>query len=882
MNIKYEKKKILIIGIICFLFLLPLIIFKVIDLSKSNEVEKKKFSIPTSEVKTLKEKVVGASGIKNSNGIYYYNGTNVNNNLLFAGKCWQIVRTTDNDGVKIIYNGEPVNGTCTTTTNYIDAGEVAYNNDANKITSVGYIYGDYDYSSINFYTDSQAASFFGGGTGMTYIYGEDAILNSDGTYTLKNAKSFTASSDFLMGNTHKYTCFAVDTNKEYRGTTDYQCGNVVYITAYSFVSTSSGTAYYVSLPNTVSYYQSEYPALLHGFSSSGVGLNTNYTATWAFSTDATYDSSNNTYSLSGTVSEYDMGKWSTDHSLIDNSHFTCLRIKGTSCSSLYYVIYSGEGGLYFFKITGEADLTKYKNGSYLETILQDNSKNSNVKAIVDDWYVDNIISSNYVNYVIDDNYYNDRTISNYGGWLSTNETSSLAIFQSYDRTSFNLTLNDSYDLFKVASNQAKLTYPVGLLSYDEALMAGATTSSTSYLGANNFWLSTPYSFIETKTDDGTGEGTYFYEMKASVYSISNTGVLSSSYVDSTNYVRPVISVSDDIPVAGTGTEEDPYRLVYKVEYLIDGEGPNVTLPEVAYYEVGETVTVDTTFSSGFQVDGYSFNGWNKSGTFTMTTEDVNITGTWTKMSYFAPKIEVYLSHSSNVPVDDPISFSVIVTNTADFPIKDVIVDVSLETAINVDPSFYNYCSYDDEIICEEIDDDTIRIVELDANTSYSFYGLGYDVFYDDMLYKYSPGIVTVTANIVSATSDTALLAPGTYLDTAVASSIAILNICNVASNVGNGTVNHYRIKGSNNSSYSFVINDNECIPVGLETGVEYELYQLEKQEHVLDKIEGFINSNYAKFTLEPKLYNITYYNTYIPKGFFHTWDRVENVLEMSW
>ena len=41
--------------------------------------------------------------------VYYYTGNDAsaNSNVLFAGYCWQIVRTTDNGGVKLLYNGVP-------------------------------------------------------------------------------------------------------------------------------------------------------------------------------------------------------------------------------------------------------------------------------------------------------------------------------------------------------------------------------------------------------------------------------------------------------------------------------------------------------------------------------------------------------------------------------------------------------------------------------------------------------------------------------------------------------------------------------------------------------------------------------------------------------
>ena len=37
--------------------------------------------------------------------VYYYKGNVQNNNVLFGGFCWKIVRTTETGGVKIVYNG---------------------------------------------------------------------------------------------------------------------------------------------------------------------------------------------------------------------------------------------------------------------------------------------------------------------------------------------------------------------------------------------------------------------------------------------------------------------------------------------------------------------------------------------------------------------------------------------------------------------------------------------------------------------------------------------------------------------------------------------------------------------------------------------------------
>ena len=80
--------------------------------------------------------------------VYYYTGSSVaNNNVLFGGFCWRIVRTTDTGGVKMIFNGEPdESGKCN---NYSDSYEIMYDFERQLLNSQ-YLYGTsytYDRSS---------------------------------------------------------------------------------------------------------------------------------------------------------------------------------------------------------------------------------------------------------------------------------------------------------------------------------------------------------------------------------------------------------------------------------------------------------------------------------------------------------------------------------------------------------------------------------------------------------------------------------------------------------------------------------------------------------------------------------------------------------------
>ena len=62
--------------------------------------------------------------------VYYFTGDDAaaNANVLFAGYCWQIIRTTDNGGVRMIYNGVAKKGV-TLTTEIIADTNITYTND---------------------------------------------------------------------------------------------------------------------------------------------------------------------------------------------------------------------------------------------------------------------------------------------------------------------------------------------------------------------------------------------------------------------------------------------------------------------------------------------------------------------------------------------------------------------------------------------------------------------------------------------------------------------------------------------------------------------------------------------------------------------------------
>lgn len=131
----------------------------------------------------------------NSFPIYYYRGNVNNNNVIFGDYCWQIVRTTDTGGIKMIYNGE-VTGNGNTCENTAADDRIIskslYKNGGSSMSDIGYMYND-RYVSINGLPPSGS------------IFGKD--IKWDGTnYLVVDDNSLVPSTNTSFNNTHHYTC----------------------------------------------------------------------------------------------------------------------------------------------------------------------------------------------------------------------------------------------------------------------------------------------------------------------------------------------------------------------------------------------------------------------------------------------------------------------------------------------------------------------------------------------------------------------------------------------------------------------------------------------------------------------------------------------------
>ena len=158
-----------------------------------------------------------------ANPVYYYKGNVQNNNVLFAGFCWKIVRTTETGGVKIVYNGVQKDGSCNNTGTDSQIGTSKFNSSKDSPAYAGYMYNTV-YTEYSKEMSSESNIVFGN----SFIY-------ANGTYTLTDTKTVaTWSSGRKTINNNHYTCM----------TTGTTCSSIYYV-----YLTSPWNAIYITLTN---------------------------------------------------------------------------------------------------------------------------------------------------------------------------------------------------------------------------------------------------------------------------------------------------------------------------------------------------------------------------------------------------------------------------------------------------------------------------------------------------------------------------------------------------------------------------------------------------------------------------------------------------------
>ena len=187
-----------------------------------------------------------------------------------------------------------------------------------------------------------------------------------------------------------------------------------------------------------------------------------------------------------------------------------------------------------------------------------NTTSSTIKTAIDSWYKTNIADKGYSSYVSNAvGFCGDRTLSKSasGDGVQTDKNSDFgALGRHYSQTAIFTCPNKERDLYTTTDSSIgnkALTYPVGLITYDELVFAGMDNRHINKLSwaysTQHYWTMSPSYF------DATGGG-------AREWAQLSAGYLHPWYrVDSTFGARPVINLkSDTLITSGIGTSSDPF------------------------------------------------------------------------------------------------------------------------------------------------------------------------------------------------------------------------------------------------------------------------------------------------------------------------------------
>ena len=195
-----------------------------------------------------------------------------------------------------------------------------------------------------------------------------------------------------------------------------------------------------------------------------------------------------------------------------------------------------------------------------------NTNNSTIKTYIDNWYSTNL--SSYSKYISTEAVYcNDRELAP-NQTYSTSTSSSFYYAPSgrlYTNKTPTYNCTNSKDAFSGSNSEAKLTYPIGLMTADEIAYAG---------GKGDTNLTSPYAWYYLNSANGSITGGTFswllspyrwsgdYARVFSVYGSGNPGTLVSYVVVWTaRGVRPAISLKTcTIWTSGNGAPETPYTI----------------------------------------------------------------------------------------------------------------------------------------------------------------------------------------------------------------------------------------------------------------------------------------------------------------------------------
>ncbi len=544
--------------------------------------------------------------------IHYYRGNIDNNNVLFGGFCWQIVRTTETGGVKLIYNGLPdENGKCENAEKKLNLQTESYGNIA-YINSSGEekLFDGFSslpieawYETANRLYDVTFRCCTGRLSTGDYYSQEVEYSKETNTYTLKNAQQY-KSTDNIIGQTPVYTC-------SNSGATE-NCGSSVKLILWEVYDSGE----YLELSNGMTFEDIKKKNIIFG-------------------NDVDYK--NEKYELKNIINVplVELNSKENIKKILDGHHYFCDDFSD-SCGKVNYIV-SFEYNYYYQRNEfGSLWFSDGNNVNKIYNYLMNPSveNDSSMKKVIDNFYINYLMY--YTKYLEDTIWYSNG-VTNYENIFNKNSI----ITRNYELP-LNLKFVNKKNMFTTSDEygNGKLKYPSGTITAQEVIYAGSPILSDKESVMSRIGAIKPSSYLSYNYEFITMSLAGLYNLDyPKMYIVSSNGNLDvssprcvvtslssgvapiSSGCGGSYAVRPMVSLKHSMVVSsGDGRPTNPYEVVEgnTVEYVIDGDMPNGFIPpEVGSYLKGSKVKMNG-LKAGDIINGYRFLGWH--------TEDVEVEG----------------------------------------------------------------------------------------------------------------------------------------------------------------------------------------------------------------------------------------------------------------
>ena len=558
------------------------------------------------------DSISGSGGQK----IYYWYGSSDENataildknNVIFANHCWQMIRTTDTGGVKLIYNGEPENNQCLSTR----GSHVGYDSSTSTNLASNYWYGtDYTY-------DSTAKTFKVSGTTEQTTWNSTTGPLLIGKYTCKKT-------------TETATCSTLYLVESYYNTTSAYVIPLIAYSRYSqigklpFNASSNSPAYVGYMYGDVYAYSTISPITSQSFITtqtilSSTSLETSY---W-YADNVDYGTlTSNRYSL---VDPYQVTA-TTDYPRLVEKYTFINETQTYTDSSVYYIAGVNNTTMYYKQLQSGNLLSAYEPIVFGDSITDNGDGtytiNNSTSVTLRDWYTN---YANYKNkYTCNDNsttcasprYITATTSTNYS-YLNASEK----ILIAKGRNGLNLTdtlivrkdelvINSSnYGDYKYTCNDTGSTCTESTLRMINGFYTtGYNYVSNHYFGSSVTWDGTNYTLVDPieleNYNNMTNLSTHHYMCVDNGLKTCSTVAYVYYYTSGTMYY---ITLKDGVTTV-TKAMEDMFTkntTNSTIKNGIDAWYKHYMLPYDEYLE-------DTIFCNDRSVVNASINGWNPNG-----------------------------------------------------------------------------------------------------------------------------------------------------------------------------------------------------------------------------------------------------------------------------